>query len=134
MHSKGKIVIAVIAVVLIVLIGWTVMKKDKADVSPQATAEPEAMATSAPDSTPPPEPETAAQPQTTEGAPEAASDSIPPSEPETTAEPQATEEAPEDMYEGALAGLTQEQIAEMALAEEAASKELGDSGAEGAVD
>ncbi len=119
--QRAKIVIAVIAIVLIALMGWSIMKQDKAAPSAQATAEPTAAAQEplAPDSTSPSEPEATPEPETT-------------AEPETTSEPESTAEP--EMYEGALAGLTQEQIAAMALAEEQASKELGNSGAEGAVD
>ncbi len=123
--QKAKIVIAVIAVVLIALIGWSIIRQDKADPSAQATAEPSAaaQATATPGSTSPSELETTPEPETTD-------------EPDQAADPETTDE-PEDtavMYEGALAGLTQEEIEKMALAEEQASKELGNSGAEGAVD
>lgn len=112
MQQAIKIAVAVIAIALIVGMGWTLTHRSEAPVS-QATAQPEAAATSTPDSTSTPEPAETAAPQTTE---------------------EAVQEETGDLYEGALAGLTQEQIAEMALAEEAASKELGNSGAEGAVD
>lgn len=123
--QKAKIVIAVIVLVLIALIGWSILKQDKADPSAQATAEPtaEAQATSSPGSISPSGLETTPEPETTD-------------EPEKTADPETTDE-PEDtavMYEGALAGLTQEEIEAMALAEEQVSKELGNSGGEGAVD
>ncbi len=123
--QRAKIVIVVIAIVLIALIGWSIMRQDRADPSAQATAEPAAaaQATATPGSTSPSELETTPEPETTD-------------EPERTADPETTDE-PEDtavMYEGALAGLTQEEIAEMALAEEQVSKELSNSGGEGAVD
>lgn len=121
MYRAAKIVIAMVVVVLIIVIGWTIVDKDKADPSQQATAEPVAGAQTTPE----------AQAEAT-SAPDSSSPT--PLELEATVEPETTDEAPEEMYEGALAGLTQEQIAELALAEEAASRELGDSGAEGAVD
>lgn len=43
-------------------------------------------------------------------------------------------EAQNDLYEGALAGLTEEEIGELAMAEENSSLRTEDSGAEGAVD
>ncbi len=123
--QRAKIVIVVIAIVLIALIGWSIMRQDRADPSAPATAQPAAaaQATATPGSTSPSELETTPEPETTD-------------EPERTADPETTDE-PEDtavMYEGALAGLTQEEIAEMALAEEQVSKELSNSGGEGAVD
>ena len=55
--------------------------------------------------------------------------------PETTAELAQGDDAAQDtMYEGALAGLTEEEIAKMALAEEESSERQSDIGAEDSVD
>lgn len=71
--------------------------------------------------------------------PAAAATAEPSAEPTATAEPVTTEEPQDEaqgtMYEGALAGLTEEEIAALALAEEAAgTQHIEESGAEGAVD
>lgn len=124
MQKMTKIAIAVVAVVLIVLVGWMIMTKKQADPSAQVTPEPTAAA----QDSPAPAPSAALEEPEATAEPEAAA------EPEATAEPEAADGAPDEMYEGALAGLTQEEIAAMALAEEEAGKTLGDSGAEGAVD
>ena len=56
-------------------------------------------------------------------------------EPEATAELAQGDDAAQDtMYEGALAGLTEEEIAKMALAEEESSERQSDIGAEDSVD
>jgi len=55
--------------------------------------------------------------------------------PEATAELAQGDDAAQDtMYEGALAGLTEEEIAKMALAEEESSERQSDIGAEDSVD
>ena len=59
----------------------------------------------------------------------------PEQKPEATAELAQGDDAAQDtMYEGALAGLTEEEIAKMALAEEESSERQSDIGAEDSVD
>lgn len=107
MQPTIKIVVAILAVVLVVVIGLIVLSS----VSDKSTGEPAAMATV--------EPGTTDAPQT-----EAPADGA----------QQAQEEAQGTMYEGALAGLTEEEIAALAIAEEQSSARLDNSGAEDAVD
>ena len=108
MQPTIKIVVAILAVVLVVVIGLIVLSS----VSDKSTGEPAAMATV--------EPGTSDAPQT-----EAPADG---------AQQAQEEEAQGTMYEGALAGLTEEEIAALAIAEEQSSARLDNSGAEDAVD
>ena len=85
-----------------------------------------------------PQTETPAEPKTdaaSEPASELASEPAAEPEPEATAELAQDDDAAQDtMYEGALAGLTEEEIAKMALAEEESSERQSDIGAEDSVD
>lgn len=109
MQQGTKIVAIILVVALLVVIGLIVMMKDKGTAQPEATATPEAEQTSMPEETP--QPGESAQPAEGE---------------EVT--PQET------MYEGALAGLTEEEIGQMAIAEEESSERQSDDGAEDTVD
>lgn len=104
MQPKMKIVVAVLVVALIAVVGLIVVTKNNSASEPAPAA--------------------AATPEATMEL-----------EPEATAEPAQGEEAAQDtMYEGALAGLTEEEIAQMALAEEESSERQNETGAEDAVD
>lgn len=127
MNSAIKVVVALLVVALIAVIGMIMLtnqqaSEPKADAAttqattvPQVTAEPEVKA------------EESTEPQKTAEQSEAGTDE------------QAQDEAQADMYEGALAGLSEEEIAKMALAEEqshGADEEESETGhgEEGAVD
>lgn len=115
MNSAIKWVVAVLVVALIAVIGLIVMSTDNEE------SEPAAVATTAPETTTQPE-ETAEPQKNTEATPGSANE-------------EAQEEAQGTMYEGALAGLTEEEIAAMAIAEEeSAARTESDAGAEDAVD
>lgn len=105
MQQGTKIAAVILVIALLVVIGLIVMTKDKGTAQPEATATPEAEQTIQPEDTP----------QLEESA-----------QPAEDAEviPQET------MYEGALAGLTEEEIGRMAIAEEESSERLSDEGAE----
>ena len=107
MQPKMKIVVAVLVAALLAVIGLIVVthKNSAQEPAPAATATPEITET-------------------------------PDTEPEATAEPaQGEEDAAQDtMYEGALAGLTEEEIAQMAISEEESSERQNDIGAEDSVD
>ena len=108
MQKAAKIAIAIIIIALIAVLGLIALK-NKADTVP---AQPEA--TEAPAATEAPEEE---------------------AEPEQEEQPEANpaqDESGEEMYEGALAGKTEEEIGQMAIAEEGATIDA-DAG-EGAVD
>ena len=105
MQPKMKIVVAVLVVALIAVIGLIVVTKNN------SASEPAPAATAAPEATMEPEPEATAEPA--QGEEDAA---------------QGT------MYEGALAGLSEEEIAKLALAEEESGERQNDTGAEDSVD
>ncbi|MBQ2991385.1 MAG: hypothetical protein IJD60_08870 [Clostridia bacterium] len=107
MNSAIKIVVALLVAALIAVIGMIV-------ITNQDAGEPAAAATTIPAETIAPEAtiEPEAQPEESD-KPEETADSG-----ETSESTEAQDEAHENMYEGALAGLTEEEIAEMALAEE----------------
>ena len=105
MQPKMKIVVAVLVVALIAVIGLIVVTKNN------SVSEPAPAATATPEATMEPEPEATAEPA--QGEDDAAQDT---------------------MYEGALAGLTEEEIAQMAISEEESSERQNDIGAEDSVD
>ena len=99
MQPIMKVAAVVIAVALIAVVGLIYLLGQKGEPMPQATA---AVATPVPEATEAPE-----------NLPSEATD-------DADNEAQAEKEAAQDtMYEGALAGLTEEEIAKQALAEEA---------------
>ena len=105
MQLKMKIVVAVPVVALIDVIGLIVVTKNN------SASEPAPAATATPEATIEPEPEATAEPA------------------------QGEEDAAQDtMYEGALAGLSEEEIAKLALAEEESGERQSDTGAEDSVD
>lgn len=121
MQPIVKIVVAVLVVALIAVIGLIVFNNPGKDNGTGA-GEPAAVATTTPEGTAEntQEPGVPAQDDAAAaGADEALSDE---------GEAQGT------MYEGALAGLTEEEIAAMAISEEESSARRDESGAEGAVD
>lgn len=94
MHKKEKIAIAILAAALALVIGLIIVTGTQ-DVNKENV---ETI-----------QPEVTAEVQTTQEADAAAE----------TAEPEAGgEDAQEDVYEGAIAGLTEDEIAALALAEE----------------
>lgn len=107
MNSSIKIVVALIVVALIAVIGMIMIANQNAS-EPAATAATTIQTTAAPEVKTEPEvkPEESKEPDVT------AQDS------EASADNEAQEEAQGTMYEGALAGLSEEEIAKMALAEE----------------
>ena len=106
MNPAIKVVVALLVAALIAVIGMIMLtnqqaSEQKAEAAttqattvPQVTAEPQVKA------------EESTEPQETA------------EQGETGVSEQAQDEAQEDMYEGALAGLSEEEIAKMALAEE----------------
>ena len=112
MQPKMKIAVAVLAVALVAVIGLIVVtnRSGANEPAPAATAIPEETAV----------PEETAEPEQPDAAAEQA---------------QGEEEAAQEtMYEGALAGLSEEEIAKLALAEEESGERQSDSGAEDSVD
>ena len=111
MQQGTKIAVVVLAIALVAVIGLICLTKGSGTAQPiaEATATPEAEQTSMPEETP--QPEESAQPAEDE---------------EVT--PQET------LYEGALAGLTEEEIGKLAIAEEESSERQSDDGAEDTVD
>ena len=112
MNHISKIAIAVVAIALVIVIGLIVLNasENKQDIQP--TPEPTTQATAEPTQEPTAEPTEA---------------------PEETAQDEAQENG--EMYEGALAGLTEEEIGKLAMAEEgSAARSETDDGAEGAID
>ena len=105
MQPKMKVVGAVLVVALIAGIGLIFVTKNN------SASEPAPAATATPEATVEPEPEATAEPA--QGEEDAA---------------QGT------MYEGALAGLSEEEIAKLALAEEESGERQSDTGAEDSVD
>lgn len=111
----------IVAIALIIVIGLIVMTGDK-DEAQSSAGEPAAAAATA-------EPEATAAPQE-------------PAVPEATQQPQSEgQQAHSDedaqgttLYEGALAGLTEEEIGKMAMEEENSPLRTDDSGAESAMD
>ncbi len=102
---KWVAVIAAAALVIVLAVIFIVNDADKQD----SAGEPAAAATEAPT-------QITAQPR---------SDSN---------EAQSDEDAQEDLYEGALAGLTEEEMGKLAMAEENSSEREDDSGAETPLD
>ena len=103
MNSIVKIVVAILVVALIAVIGLIVISNNAGNEIPQqeATAQPAIEATAAPEAT-----------QQLEETKE-------PEEPVQAADQAQNDEAQdEEVYEGALAGMTEEEIAQQALAEE----------------
>lgn len=102
MHKGQKIAIVLVAVALIAVIGLILLSHEAAEPAPAATsaptAEPTAEPVNEPDNT-----QAQADSQTADDA----------------AQQQAQDEAQNDtLYEGALAGLSEEEIAALAMAEE----------------
>ena len=105
MQNTMKTVIAVVLAALIVVIGLIVLTntRGQAPEAPVATEAP--AATQAPEAT--------EAPQDSEEAPATPEDES----------PEEADASTEDLYEGALAGLTEEEIGELAMAEEGAQVE-----------
>ena len=103
MNHIVKIVVAVLVAALIAVIGLIVISNNAGNEIPvnEATAVPTVQATPKPEATQQPE-----EAKTTEEPVQAAD------------EAQIEEAQDEDVYEGALAGMTEEEIARQALAEE----------------
>lgn len=104
MQLSKKVIVAVVVLALIAVIGLVFAGGSKEKASTEPTAAPEAAMTQEPTTAPEDtqEPETADDPST------ALKD----------ADQQAQDEAQDTMYEGALAGMTDEEIERQALAEE----------------
>lgn len=105
MQPAKKLIVAIVVVVLIAVIGLVYANGNKEKASPEPTAAPVAAVTQEPTTAPvnTQEPEETEDPSTTQN----------------DADKEAQDEsAQEKMYEGALAGMTQEEIAKQALAEE----------------
>lgn len=111
MQQGTKIAVVVLAIALVAVIGLICLTKGSGTAQPiaEATATPEAEQTSMPEETP----------QPGESAQSAEGEEVTPQE---------------TMYEGALAGLTEEEIGQMAIAEEESSERQSDDGAEDTVD
>ena len=111
MQQGTKIAVVVLAIALVAVIGLICLTKGSGTAQPkaEATATPTAEQTSMPEGTP--QPGESAQPAEGE---------------EVT--PQET------MYEGALAGLTEEEIGKLALAEEESGARRSEDGTEDSVD
>jgi len=107
MNSSIKIVVALIVVALIAVIGMIMIANQNAS-EPAATAATTIQTTAAPEVKTEPEvkPEESKEPDMTAQNSEASESN------------EAQDEAQGTMYEGALAGLSEEEIAAMALAEE----------------
>lgn len=124
MDPAIKKVVAVLVIALIVVIGGILLTgsaKDKAAVTTGNDAEPPKIE------------ENQADPA--KSAEETPQDEAKASEADVTPETQIDEDAQSDeMYEGALAGLSEEEIAKMALAEEESAARTETTGAEDAVD
>ena len=99
--------VAILTIVLVVVVGLAIVL----GLSDKSTGEPVAVATTQPEATEAPQ-----QTQTAD-----------------TQEAQS-DEAQGTVYEGALAGLTEEEIGQLAMAEEQSSARQDNSGAEDAVD
>lgn len=108
MQPGIKKVVVILTIVLVVVVGLVIVSS----LSDKSTGEPVAVATTQPEVTEAPQ-----QAEPAQGEQEAQSD-----------------EAQGTVYEGALAGLTEEEIGQLAMAEEQSSARQDDSGAEGAVD
>lgn len=109
MNPAIKIVVAVLVVAMIAVVGLLMIQRDATPPTPPAaTAAPEA--TQAPRETAAPEAsEAPAEPGDTQAAASGASNE---------AQPDEAGDAQGTMYEGALAGLTEDEIAALAMAEE----------------
>lgn len=108
MNHISKIAIAVVAIALVIVIGLIVLNASENKQNIQPTPEPTVEATVEPTQEPTAEPTTA---------------------PEETAQDEA--QVSGEMYEGALAGLTEEEIGKLAMAEEQHnSGETGEENAE----
>lgn len=135
MHSITKIVVALLVAALIAVIALMIWMDDQSAGEPAAGAATQIAAT--------------AQPEATAGAEETGNEhdieETDPQNSQAEAESAGTDEAANEaqddeaqgtMYEGALAGLSEEEIAKLAMAEEEAMHAEGgmNEGAEGAVD
>ena len=103
MNPAIKAVVAVLVIALIAVVGLIVVTRTGDAPQPEPTATP--MATQTPQETAAPEP------TQTSDEPQAAADTG----------DEAQEDAQGTMYEGALAGLSDEEIAKLAMAEEASA-------------
>lgn len=118
MQPTIKMVVAIVVVALIAVIGLIWITNGHQD---SGAGEPAAAATTAPEETKQPE-------ETAEPAGSASPDP-------DDADKEAQDDAQGTMYEGALAGLSEEEIAALAIAEEESSARTDNLiGAEGAVD
>ena len=134
MNSITKIVVALLVIALIAVVGLIMITKDQgaSETTAAATAEPTAQATL----TATAEPETTETEVNNEATPQPADAGADSAQADAAANEAQNDDAQGTMYEGALAGLTEEEIAALAMAEEEAMHENGaeDAGAEGAVD
>ena len=131
MHNAVKIVVALLVVALIAVIGLIYLTMDPGAGEPTAAVTAQPTADVAPTAT---EETGTTGDENTENTPQ----------PDVTEDPAQTDEAAKEaqnnaqgtMYEGALAGLSEEEIAALAMAEEEAGHNQGleNDGAEGAVD
>ncbi len=121
MQPGIKIVVAILVVALIAVIGLIVMTKG----TETGAGEPAAVATTTP----------AEEPAETSKIEEQKETENQETVPEQDAQqaPADSEQAQETMYEGALAGMTEEEIAKMAIEEESSSERTSDNGGEDAV-
>ena len=133
MHNITKIVVAVLVAALIVVIGLIYITKDQGAEENAASATAQPVATAAPSATEDAEKTEAGNDKNdTPTPPEAGADSA---VTEEAADKAQEDEAQGTMYEGALAGLSEEEIAKLAMAEEEAMHQGTETeGAEGAVD
>lgn len=111
MQQGTKIAVVVLAIALVAVIGLICLTRGSGTAQPitEATATPAVEQTSMPEETPQPE----------EGAQLAEGEEVTPQE---------------TMYEGALAGLTEEEIGKLAIAEEESGARRSEDGAEDSVD
>jgi hypothetical protein len=133
MHNITKLVVAVLVAALIVVIGLIYITQDQGAEKPAAIATAQPVATAAPSATDEAEKtEAGNEMNDTPTTPEAGAESA---MTEEAAEKAQENEAQGTMYEGALAGLSEEEIAKLAMAEEEAMHQGAETeGAEGAVD
>jgi hypothetical protein len=135
MNPAIKIVVAILVAALIVVVGLIVVTQNNAkEAAPAATTAPQA--TQLPQETAAPQAAEDLIPEGTENEYIAETQSSADNEAQGADETAENEEAQGTMYEGALAGLTEEEIAALALAEEqhSSANMSDDDGQEGPID